>query len=58
MNARSIRVREYYSYAMLSGFTYTEARRQKPGFILDMYKARIEYDARMAGARMARKVGL
>ena len=43
---------------MLAGFSYTEARRQKPGFILDMYKARVDYDAHLAGAKLARKVGI
>ncbi len=36
----------------------TEARHTLPGFILDMYKLRAEYDARMAGAKIKRRTGL
>ena len=28
----------------------------KPGFVLDMYKARVDYDAGLAGAKLVRKV--
>ena len=27
-----------------------------PGFIMDMFKLRAEYDARLAGAKLARKL--
>lgn len=29
-----------------------------PGFIMDMYKMRTEHDARLAGAKIARRIGL
>jgi hypothetical protein len=30
----------------------------QPGFIMDMYKIRTEHDARLAGAKLARRIGL
>ena len=52
------RAREYYGYALIAGISVTEARRMLPGFIMDMFKQRAEYDARMAGAKIARRAGL
>lgn len=58
MNRRSMRAREYYSCALIAGLSYTEARHALPGFVLDVYKLRVTYDARLAGAKIARKTGL
>ena len=52
------RAREYYGYALIAGIGVGEARRMLPGFIMDMYKLRAEYDARLAGAQIARKNAL
>ena len=58
MNRRSRRAREYYSYALIAGVSFTEARHMLPGWILDLYKLRAEYDARMMGTKIARRTGL
>ena len=43
---------------MIAGISVTEARRLTPGFIMDMFKQRAEYDARLAGHKIARRAGL
>lgn len=48
-------MREYYAYALVAGISVAEARRMYPGFIMDMYKIRAEYDIRMSGGKIARK---
>ena len=53
-----MRAREYYSCALIAGIGFSEARHTLPGWILDLYKLRIEYDARMMGAKMLRRTGL
>ena len=53
-----MRAREFYSCALIAGVSFTEARHMLPGLILDLYKLRLEYDARMAGAKIARRTGL
>ena len=58
MNRRSMRAREYYSCALIAGVSFTEARHMLPGWILDLYKLRAEYDARLMGAKIARRTGL
>ena len=58
MNGRGVRTREYYAYALISGISVTEAKKMLPGFILDCYKLRAKYDARMAGAKIAKRTGL
>ena len=50
------RAREYYGYALIAGISVGEARRMLPGFIMDMYKLRADYDARLAGANIGRKL--
>lgn len=52
------RAREYYGQALIAGISVTEARRMLPGFIMDMYLLRTKYDARLAGASIARRTGL
>ena len=52
------RAREYYGQALIAGISVSEARHMLPGFIMDMFKQRAEYDARMAGAKVARRTGL
>ena len=47
MNRRATRAREYYGYALVAGISIHEARRLQPGWIIDMYKIRADYDARM-----------
>ncbi|MBR1821139.1 MAG: hypothetical protein IJ769_05900 [Clostridia bacterium] len=53
-----MRAREYYARALIAGISVSEARHLLPGWILDMYKQRAEYDARIAVAKLARHVGL
>ena len=48
MNRRSTRAREYYGYALIAGIPIREARRMTPGWIMDMYKIRADYDMRMS----------
>lgn len=52
------RAREYYGQALIAGISVSEARHMLPGFIMDMYVQRAEYDAKMMGAKMARRTGL
>lgn len=47
MNRRATRAREFYGYALVAGISINEARRLQPGWIIDMYKIRADYDARM-----------
>lgn len=47
MNRRATRAREFYGYALIAGISITEARRLQPGWIIDMYRLRTDYDARM-----------
>lgn len=51
-----MRVREYFGYALIAGIPVREARRMEPGFIMDMFKIRAEYDVRMAGGRINRRL--
>lgn len=57
MNRRGLRVREYYGYALIAGIPHDEAERMTPGYIVDMYMIRARYDAHVAMAGMAGKVG-
>ena len=52
MNRRETRAREYYGYALIAGVPMDEARRMKPGWIIDLFNVRARYDARMAGAKL------
>ncbi len=56
MNRRGTRVREYYGYALIAGIPVEKARRMTPGFIMDMFKIRAEYDVRMAGGKIKRRL--
>lgn len=47
MNRRATRAREFYAYALIAGISIKEARRLQPGWIMDMYKIRMDYDLRM-----------
>ena len=49
-------MREYYGYALIAGIPVKEARRMTPGFIMDMFKIRAEYDVRMAGGKITRRL--
>ena len=51
-------MREYYGYALVAGISPTEARRMTPGFLRDMYNIRIQYDMRLMGGKIGRKMGL
>lgn len=62
MNRRATRAREFYGYALVAGISITEARRLQPGWIMDMYRIRVDYDARtnygkgiLGGMRTPRK---
>ena len=48
-------MREYYAYALIAGIPWNEARRMLPGFIMDMFKLRAEYDVRMAGGKLTKR---
>ena len=52
---RGTRVREYYGYALVAGISVKDARRMLPGFIMDMYKIRAEYDVKVNGGKIARR---
>ena len=56
MNRRVMRVVEYYGYALIAGIRHDEAEDMLLGYILDTYMIRLEYDARLAGANMDRKL--
>lgn len=58
MNRRSMRAREYYGYAMIAGLSFSEARHTKPGWVIDLYKMRIEYDVMIASGATMRRMGL
>lgn len=53
-----MRVREYYAYALIAGISIAEARHMLPGWVVDCFKIRAEYDARMMGIKMPRRMGL
>lgn len=48
-------MREYYAYALIAGISVKDARRMLPGFIMDMFKLRAEYDVRVNGGKIVRK---
>lgn len=52
---RGTRVREYYAYALIAGISVADARRMLPGFIMDMYKIRAEYDVKVNGGKIAKR---
>ena len=54
-NRRGTRVREYYAYALIAGISVADARRMLPGFIMDMYKIRAEYDVKVNGGKIAKR---
>ena len=51
-------MREYYGYALIAGIGMAEARHMLPGWIMDFYKMRLDYDARLSDALGARRAGL
>lgn len=48
--------RRLYGYALIAGIAMETARKMEPGYIFDMYIIRTEYDARLAGIDIRRKV--
>ena len=56
MNRRATRAREYYGYALIAGIPVKEARRMTPGWIMDMYKIRMDYDMRINWGKGIRKM--
>ena len=48
-------VREYYGYALIAGIRVEDARRMLPGFIMDMFKIRAEYDVRINGGKIQKR---
>ena len=48
-------MREYYAYALIAGISIAEARRMLPGFIMDMYKIRAEYDVKVNGGKIVKR---
>ena len=55
MDRRGTRVREYYGYALIAGISVKEARRMMPGFIMDMFKIRAEFDVRVNGGKIQKR---
>ena len=51
-----MRTREYYGYALICGIPPERAKRMLPGFIMDMFKIRAEYDVRVNGGKVAKKL--
>ena len=49
-------MREYYGYALIAGISVKDARRMLPGFIMDMFKLKAEYDVRLNGGKIQRKM--
>lgn len=58
MNRRGTRCREYYGYALIAGIKVSDARRMTPGFIMDMFKIRAEYDVRVNGGKVIKRKAL
>ena len=56
MNRRGTRVREIYGYALIAGIPLKDARRMTPGFIMDMFKIRTEYDVRINGGKIQKRM--
>ena len=56
MNRRATRARAYYGYALIAGIPVKEARRMTPGWIMDMYKIRMDYDMRINWGKGIRKM--
>lgn len=56
MNRRATRAREYYGYALIAGIPVDQARRMTPGWIMDMYKIRMDYDMRINWGKGIRKL--
>jgi len=52
---RGTRVREYYGYALIAGIPVEKARRMYPGFIMDMFKIRAEYDVKVNGGKIVKR---
>ena len=48
--------RQIYSCGLTAGLTMTEMRHMTPGFILDMYFWRVEYDSRMNYGKSIRRM--
>ena len=48
-------MRELYGYALCAGISVKDARRMLPGFIMDMFKIRTEYDVRLNGGKIQRR---
>ena len=51
-------MREYYAYALIAGISIRDARRMLPGFIMDMYKIRAEYDVKVNGGKIVKRQAL
>ena len=49
-------MREYYAYALIAGISVKDARRMLPGFIMDMYKIRVEHDVKVNGGKIAKRM--
>lgn len=56
MNRRETRACEYYGYALIAGISNRDARLMRPGWIMDMYKIRADYDARMNWGKGIRRM--
>lgn len=48
--------REIYSCGLIAGLGYGEMRHMLPGFILDMYYWRCDYDSRMVTGKSIRQM--
>ena len=48
--------RQIYSCGLIAGLTVREMRHMTPGFILDMYYWRVNYDSRMMFGKSLRQL--
>ena len=48
-------MREYYGYALCAGISVKDARRMMPGFIMDMFKIRVEDEVRGNGGKIQKR---
>ena len=56
MDRRATRAREYYAFALIAGISVSDARRMTPGWIMDMYKIRLDYDMRVNWGKGIRRI--
>lgn len=48
-------VRALFARGLIAGLHYAEMRRLQPGFVIDMFMARMQYDDQQHGIRRVRQ---